>query len=733
MMPNEIAARVYRDGVDANAMHGYGYLSPWMAHWKHTTSYKSATNPVCNGLSVGCEVKVVKGDSDVERCDLLGGSDAGSDSSMHTGATRVGFVDEGETGKSKKVSFGSKPFLISSLSQNLNGRSPFQREDKSVFRGEEGKSGTKSCSGHENVSFNRAGSHLSLTSSQAAPPKIETSVKECQLLSQGVPVKSMFTAELKNLALSTSVQNNLVKSASDIVPTNGRDKGKSVMAEIVGGPREVYPSSYNSASQEHYTSTKYHSYSSLCVPEKQMSSLLDPRRSSLSRLMGGSFARIPQDPIADDDGLYVVRSQHHKIQNLIANPNITNQTALSEPAKPQKFYGVSSSVARVPHSVYGVKAAKIYTNLDSVEELSRGHPNISQTTHRFLMSKNTDVNLFDKSQFFRDSMASTKFKGNNFNETLDLSLTPPASDHTVDCLKLETLGSSRKREKKEHIHNFRCPTSLMNDSSSEPNAMDIDTLHENNLPGEVPLLSNKCSKDSQNSFTSQGATISARGKNIEKSVSTVVPDINEEPGELFTPVSPMVDWETSPSRTHSLDVDQLFSHAKGHARSKSSSSSLGSDPSTRWVKRLKLCTLNSAHGTKSENIGETSHVILTNKTNMEAETVYHVEGERVPDPPPTVLSNEESSFTEVKETVGITLSHPWIQRWSHNRAACSKKRHESTEHRDPKSSNTVPEEFKNKQFPSIAAMALMGKAMNCFNPSELTKKGPVIVWNTKRI
>jgi hypothetical protein len=45
----------------------------------------------------------------------------------------------------------------------------------------------------------------------------------------------------------------------------------------------------------------------------------------------------------------------------------------------------------------------------------------------------------------------------------------------------------------------------------------------------------------------------------------------------------------------------------------------------------------------------------------------------------------------------------------------------------------VPEEFKNKQFPSIAAMALMGKAMNCFNPSELTKKGPVIVWNTKRI
>jgi hypothetical protein len=99
------------------------------------------------------------------------------------------------------------------------------------------------------------------------------------------------------------------------------------------------------------------------------------------------------------------------------------------------------------------------------------------------MSKNTDVNLSDKSQFFRESMAPTKFKGNNFNEILDLSLTPPASDHTVDCLKLETLGSSRKSEKKENIHDFRCPTSLMNESSSEPDTMDIDTLHENNLPG----------------------------------------------------------------------------------------------------------------------------------------------------------------------------------------------------------------------------------------------------------
>lgn len=709
MMPDEIAARAYRDGerVDA-AMHGYSYLSPWMAHWKHT-SYKPTKQNT--GLSAGCKVNELKEESDVEKRDLLGGSDVGSDSSMH--------VDEEEIGKLKNASFDSKSFLISRLSQNKNGRLPLQREEKNVLREGDGKSGKESSFGGDTVFINRGGDHmLPLTSSQAAP-KIETSIKEGRLLSQGVPVKSLCAADLKNLALSTSLRNNLVNSASDIVPTNGRDKGKSVMPQLTGG------SSYNSASQEHYTGTKYHSYSSLRVPEKQMSSLLDSQRPSRSKLLQGSFPRFPHNPIAgnDDDGLYAVRSQHHKIQNLIANPDITNQTAFLESTKPH--YGVSSS-ARGPRSAYGVKGAKIYARIDSAEELSRGHPNISQTTH----------------QFFSESMAPTKVKGNNFNEILDLSPTPPASDRTVECPKLETLGSSRKSEENENIHDLKCPTSPANESSPEPNTMDIDTLHENNLAGVVPLLSNKFSKDSQNSLSTQGATISARGKNLEKSVNTTLPDINKRPHELLTLASPMVDRETSTSRTHSLDVEQLFPHVNGHARSKSGSSSLGSDPSSRWVKRLKLCTLDSGHGTKSENIGEPSHVKSTNifskimkesKSSMEAETVYHAEGITVPDPPPKVLSNDESSFTEAKETVDITLSHPWIQRWSHNRAACPKKMHESVENHEPKSSNSVKEQFKNKQFPSIAAMALMGKAMNCLNPSELTKKGPVMVWNTKRL
>ncbi|XP_058759027.1 uncharacterized protein LOC131632261 isoform X1 [Vicia villosa] len=681
-MTDEISGRAHHDvdKVDAHAMHGYGYgyLLPWMAHWNHT-NYMSTINPGWSG-----EVR--------------------SDHSMDvTGAAMIGF--------------GSEPSLVSGgVSEKLKGRLPFQRQEKSVFRKEDGKLGIESCSGDDKVSVSR------VRPLPSAPHKIETSIEKCQLLSQRVPIGSLRDNEPKNLTLFAPV-----KSASDIVLTNVRDKGKSAMNEVTGGPREVYPSSYSSASQEHYTNTKFHSYSVPHVPEKQMSSsLLDHQRFSLTRLMRGSFTHFPHDPIADsdDDGHNVVRSQHHKIQNLIVNPNIANQTSLLESAKPQNFY---SSVEQVPQSVYGVKDASKYTNVDSVEKLSRGLPNISQATHRFLVSKIPGVNLSNKGQFFRESMPHTKFKGNNFNEILDLSLNPPASDHT----KLETLGSSVKSEGKENVSDFKRPTSLTNESTPEPDFMDIGTSHENNLPGEAPMLSNKCSKDSQNSLSTLGATTSARGKNLEKPGN-----INEQ--ELLTRASPIVDMETSTSRTRSLDVDQLFSQEKEPARSKSSHSSLGSDPSSRWVKRLKLCSPEHALGTKSENIGETSHVKLTNmkdaKTNLEAETVYnddgHAEGQTVLEPP-LVLSNAESSFTEAKEAVEITLSHPWIQRWSHNRAACSKKRHKTVENHDPKSSNSTAGEVKNKPFPSVAAMALLGKAMNSLNPSQLTKKGPVIVWNMK--
>ncbi|KAK7312334.1 hypothetical protein VNO77_36115 [Canavalia gladiata] len=753
-MPDDVAAQACHDGerVEAEAMHGY--QSAWMAHWMHT-SYKSAT-PACNRLSIDCELKEVKEGSGDEKHGLLGGSEVAIDSSMHAGpsgeaarTTRTTFMNEADTGKSIKEGFDSKPFPAFNPSHKLDGRLPRQWEQNDVSHVEDGKFETEACAGDDNVSPHRAETpKAGLPSTSAhAPPETETSVREHQVLSKEVLptallVKSPWDVGQKNLAVSTSLWNDFIKSASVIGP-NGRDKGKAVMPHFTREPCEIYHSSYNLGSLEHFTSTKYHTYSSLLIREKKMSSLLDPQRSSFLRWMQGGIAHLQHDRIAgSDDQLYFVRDQHHEIENCAANPNITNQNVSLESTKPQNFWGLSSVIAQVPCSVHDVETMKIYTSIDSVEESSRGHPKISQSTQHFLMSKKTDVNLSDRGQFFRESVAPTKFKGNAFNEIRDFS--PPVSDHAPEGLKLEALGNSIKSEGKENVLDFKCLTNLKNESSAETDTMDIDALHKNNIPGDVLLQTNKCSKDSQNLLRSHVAVTSAREKTIAKTINTALPDINQEPHEVLPLESPVVDKETSTSRTHSLDLEHLLSHADEHSRSNSGNSSLGPDPNSRWVKRLKLCSLGSTLGTKGAKIEESSsHEKVgnifgkimkdDNKISLEPKMAYHVEGQMVSELPATVLTNGKSSFTEAKKTVEITLSHPWIQRWSHNRAVSSQKRLELGELREPKSSSNtlLEEEFQKKQFPSIAAMALMGKAMNSLNPSELMKKGPVIVWNAK--
>ncbi|KAK7264285.1 hypothetical protein RJT34_31892 [Clitoria ternatea] len=750
MISDDAAAQACHDGerVKAQAMHGY--QSVWMSHWMHA-GCKSATSS-CNPSNIDCDLKEPKGDSGVEKQGLFGGLEVARDSSMQDGEEArvpgVSFSNEADTGKSKKESFDSKSFPVFKFSPKLAGRLSLQGEQKgvTVYRGEDGKFETEACSGDGNVSLNRGGtSGTGLPSiSTRAPPNADSLVKECQVLSREVLptfplMKSLWDVEQKNLAVSTSLWNDFVKSASDIVP-NGRRKGKAVMPQFKCEPLEICQSSYKLASQEHFATTKYHSYSSLLISEKKTSSLLDPQSSSFSRWMHGGIVHLPHNAVAGrDDGLYFVHGQHREIENYSTNPNITNQIVSLESTKPQNVYGVSSTEGQVPCSVHDVETMKVYTSIDSVEELSRSHPKISQTTHHFLMSKKTGgVNLSESGQFFRESTVPVKFKGNAFKEILDFS--SPKSDYAPEGLKLEAVGSSKKSEEKENVQDFKCPISLKNESSADTDIMDLNASHKHNLPGAIPLQTNKRSRDSQNSFTSQVAITSDREKTIAKAVSTALPDMNQEPHELLTIESPVVDRETSTSRTHSLDLEHFLSHADDHARSNSSNSSLGPDPSSRWVKRLKLCTLGSSHGTEDTKIGESSSgqkinifgkMVNDSNTSLEPKMGYPTEGQKVPDLPATVLTNSKSSFTEAKKTVDITLSHPWIQRWSHNRATSSQKKHELAELRDPNSSSTLREEFQKKQFPSIAAMAMMGKAMKSLSPSELMKKGPVTVWNTK--
>lgn len=148
--------------------------------------------------------------------------------------------------------------------------------------------------------------------------------------------------------------------------------------------------------------------------------------------------------------------------------------------------------------------------------------------------------------------------------------------------------------------------------------------------------------------------------------------------------------------------------------------SLGLDPNSRWVKRLKSNSI--AVGTKSSKFGETSSPQMANVFfgKIAKGSISNTE---------LTLGNGESSSAK-KEGDVITLSHPWIQRWRYNRAVAPQKKHKVEDCAPQRSKAVALEDVEKKQFPSIAAMALMGKAMNGFQPCEFRKRASFLVWNT---
>lgn len=233
-----------------------------------------------------------------------------------------------------------------------------------------------------------------------------------------------------------------------------------------------------------------------------------------------------------------------------------------------------------------------------------------------------------------------------------------------------------------------------------------------------------------------------------KLLRTELPDINEEPPAQFSAASPMGYGEPSTSRTQSLDVDHLLSNAGNPANFKSILSpvgTLGQNPSSRWVKRLKMSPPGSfAHGTKSAKMGEAASHEKVNKffqnlkgsiTSNEPTSDTHRGREQMKlNQTATLLKNDESSPADsVKKGENITLSHSWVRRWCRSEVVSPQEKSKAVVIYEPQSSKAAFEDFQKEQFPSIAAMALMGKAMNGFGPCEFRKRGSFVVWNTKEL
>lgn len=239
--------------------------------------------------------------------------------------------------------------------------------------------------------------------------------------------------------------------------------------------------------------------------------------------------------------------------------------------------------------------------------------------------------------------------------------------------------------------------------------------------------------EGQTSESSQATVASSPRVKEEKLQNTALNNDNNQPLHHLqaAQISLEDQKEPSTSKTRSLDVGLFLSHAEPPINLNSSplsQSPLGPEPSSRWVKRLKPNTSHYfSYGTKSLKMTETSSHEKTNKFFSKITTPilrkHHCKEEKTLDQ--TVMSLKNG----VKDG-DITLSHSWIQRWLSSGNMISQKKTEAMVC-DPQSSKMGLDEFQKKQFPSIAAMALMGKGMNSFRQCEIRKTGPFVVWNTK--
>lgn len=199
------------------------------------------------------------------------------------------------------------------------------------------------------------------------------------------------------------------------------------------------------------------------------------------------------------------------------------------------------------------------------------------------------------------------------------------------------------------------------------------------------------------------------------------PDINLQLPALPAVASSSDNVCPSSSRTQSLEMDILLAHAD-HPKPKSNEV----DPTNRWVKRLKLTSstnLSASRGTKSSSLGEKlSHDKMTKffRSILENSLTDKPDNKR-----------EEGDFILDPANKGkkLLLTHAWVKRWLRNEVRGTReKADEAVVAREPK---LMVCELEKKQFPSIGAMALMGKAMNGLQSCEVEKKGPFTVWNTK--
>ncbi|KAL1223368.1 F-box protein [Cardamine amara subsp. amara] len=322
----------------------------------------------------------------------------------------------------------------------------------------------------------------------------------------------------------------------------------------------------------------------------------------------------------------------------------------------------------------------------------------------FPIQEKTTQNLLelpeeDGHRLSKGSTVSMKLKGKIFGGYLDLFPNVDHCHNNKGGARLESLESSKDTEE---------DGPRKNESSAETDTLDMDRLQMMRLNG------------SNSSSSTKG-----KGKQCDLAVPRIeIPDMNEEP-PLVPDKENSLDGhqgETSNSATQSMNVEHFLARDCKRVRLEPELV-----PSSRWVKRLKTITVDSSghDETKSSmKIKEASSSGQKGNNNLFLEILKSGINNLQPRNQEPVAS-PIANLNQGGET--ITLLHPWIQRWCKNKFT-------STDQPEGKKVSFEPEnqkEIEKRHFPSIGAMALMGKALTGLNPHGLRKTDSVMVWNAR--
>lgn len=450
------------------------YHSSWLAHWSRPGS-KSGSGG-CNNLSISVESG--EESSQTKKRPLL--DDPMPATSIAKRDIGVGGVvgvsadnpnNESLTGRSKKrrkERLDSEASPMRNVSQHTGGKLAANIEQATARQGGALKFHTDSSSLDGKGS--RSPCLLALVPQRDKPKKEQMKSKDISLYQNN-----------NGLSVSPFVRDEIMGSASNLIPYGMSNRFPFTTCEQSINNE---PNSYLS-SKKQIGSTNFHTYSTLLVQETKINQLLDSTQATnaLSRQhMRTVLLHNPSSSNLDQPNPYPIQCDTRK--NSSNRLPFQSQSNHADTSLPEYLYHGGHSMQRLPFAVHDVETMRICTTVDSVGQALRGPPKFCQTTHRLMITKKTDVDLYEDREF-RGAVASTNLKEKATCGLLSSSTNFGRHDQKGNKL---IQPSSTVYEENKKFENLRSATSLSNESSSETDIMDMDAYEENHLKGMHSIL-----------------------------------------------------------------------------------------------------------------------------------------------------------------------------------------------------------------------------------------------------